>query len=417
IAKDMTQWEAVEEQLLSSQIDDYVNRAERSRLSYNQQTDEFRQLNHDFQAYLGDIRTIDDENQEKTAKIEHLRNEYISTIENLLRKLPGDFHVNSTILNDAVLDRYRLKSKVKRLQMEKDEFKKRIGFLVQNDKDQQKMLTNLVKQERFVKQEFSKLNEQMKSIMMYVENEKQQNRQAMEKVDSLLVQLEKSSIDKAKTQYEIQTLKEEIKLMQTAKEFLSEERETIIGVQAEANEFMLSRLNDSILRIRDDFSILNQSQLKQSENEYKQMLQVVEESINANIDDDSNDILMSQRRQSELEELHQETSQAQQELLTLNNYNQALSDRVNQMEMDLLTVQDEHLKSLQEKDLEVERNKNELQQLYEKLNNLAEYDKNLKFELTLYRGVLESEYRRRQQPSKQQTTRTRVSFGTNDNNN
>jgi len=48
------------------------------------------------------------------------------------------------------------------------------------------------------------------------------------------------------------------------------------------------------------------------------------------------------------------------------------------------------------KDNELEYSKIELQTLNEKLNHLAEYDRNLKFELTLYRGVLESEYRRKQ---------------------
>ena len=50
------------------------------------------------------------------------------------------------------------------------------------------------------------------------------------------------------------------------------------------------------------------------------------------------------------------------------------------------------------KDKEFERNQTALQSLYEKLNHLAEYDRNLKFELTLYRGVLESEHRRKQPP-------------------
>ena len=48
------------------------------------------------------------------------------------------------------------------------------------------------------------------------------------------------------------------------------------------------------------------------------------------------------------------------------------------------------------KDLEFGQNQIELQNLNEKLNHLAEYDRNLKFELTLYRGVLEGEDRRKQ---------------------
>ena len=55
------------------------------------------------------------------------------------------------------------------------------------------------------------------------------------------------------------------------------------------------------------------------------------------------------------------------------------------------------MQQLISKDNELEHSKLELQTLNEKLTHLAEYDRNLKFELTLYRGVLESEHRRKQQ--------------------
>ena len=45
----------------------------------------------------------------------------------------------------------------------------------------------------------------------------------------------------------------------------------------------------------------------------------------------------------------------------------------------------------------MQRSKIELEVLNEQLTQLTEYDRNLQFELTLYRGVLESEYRRKQQ--------------------
>jgi hypothetical protein len=59
------------------------------------------------------------------------------------------------------------------------------------------------------------------------------------------------------------------------------------------------------------------------------------------------------------------------------------------------------MQQLISKDNELERSKIELQTLNEKLNHLAEYDRNLKFELTLYRGVLEGEYRRKQSVNNQ----------------
>ena len=50
----------------------------------------------------------------------------------------------------------------------------------------------------------------------------------------------------------------------------------------------------------------------------------------------------------------------------------------------------------------------ELQSLKEKLNHLAEYDRNLKFELALYRGVLESEHRRKQYQKQSSTNVTNL---------
>jgi len=65
------------------------------------------------------------------------------------------------------------------------------------------------------------------------------------------------------------------------------------------------------------------------------------------------------------------------------------------------------MRELTIKDNELECSRIELQTLNEKLSYLSEYDRNLKFELTLYRGVLESEWRRKQQKlnNKQQPLR------------
>jgi hypothetical protein len=112
--------------------------------------------------------------------------------------------------------------------------------------------------------------------------------------------------------------------MQTAKEFLDEERETIIATQTDANEYLLSRLNESINRIREDFHELNQTQLKQTENEYKQMLQILEENFMAN------ETTTTHQRpiQPDYERLHNEHQSVLQELTTLKDHNETLSERV-----------------------------------------------------------------------------------------
>jgi chromosome segregation ATPase len=305
-------------------IDDAVLRAEQSRVSYNLQTEEFRSLNTNLQTYLDDIKIIDDDNHKLQENIEQIRTQYIITLENHLKRLPNDFRIQSQLLNDVHIERYKLKSRTRRFLTEREEYKRRINFVSRNEKDQIKQLNILQKQERIIRNEFTQLNEQLQRTLKYVENEKQIHQQAMDRVDDLQIQLEQKCVERSKTEFEIQSLKEEVKLMQTTKEFLNEERETIISSQTEANEYLLSRLIDSINRIREDFNQLNKSQLEQIDNEYKQNLQKLEENLLTN-----QTINISQQTiSSENERLENENQSALQQLTIINDQNQILTEQV-----------------------------------------------------------------------------------------
>ncbi|CAF4982603.1 unnamed protein product, partial [Rotaria sp. Silwood1] len=383
-------------------VDDIFLRAKQSHIAYNLQTEEFHNLNENLQTYLNDIKKIDDENHQLQNNIEQIRTNYIKILENNLKYLPENFRQESHILTEAHIERYKSKSHAKRFINEREELKKRINFIASNEKEQIKRLNNLQRQQCLVEKELKILNEQLQNLYNYIENEKQTHQQAMNKVDDLQIQLEQICIERSKTEFEIQTLREELKLMHTAKEFLDEEHQTILLTQTEANEYLLSCLNEFILRIRDDFNELNKTQLKQMENEYKQIMINIEENslTNANI----NETIINQQHsiQNECEKLQNENQSITQELTKLNDYNQILSEQILAMETDLYSIRNERMQELILKDNELERSKIELQSLNEKLNHLAEYDRNLKFELTLYRGVLEGEYRRKQQQQKQQ---------------
>ncbi|CAF3930076.1 unnamed protein product, partial [Adineta steineri] len=384
--------------LLDGQLfSNVVSRVEQSRFSYTSQNEEFHNLNTNLQTYLSDIKRIDDENGELQKTIEQIRTNYILTLENHLQRLPEDFREESRILTDAHLERYKSKTRAKRFINQREEFKKRITFVANNEKEQVKYINYLQKQERSVQKELKVLSDQFQNLYKSIEREKQIHQQAMDKVDQLQIQLEQICIERSKTEFEIQNLREEVKLMQTAKEFLNDEYETILSTQTEANEYFISCLDESIINIREDFDDLNKRQLKQVENEYKQMIKILEENslTTANI----NETTMNHQRktQFECEKLQDEHQSITQELTTLNDHNQILSERIFAMESDLFTIRDEHIQDLIIKDDELEQSKNELQSLHNKLSHLTEYDRNLKFELTLYRGVLESEYRRKQQ--------------------
>lgn len=116
--------------------------------------------------------------------------------------------------------------------------------------------------------------------------------------------------------------------MQTAKEFLDEECEAILGTQAEANDYFLSCLNESIVRIQDDFDELNTRQLKQVESDYEQMIKVAEEQTLAKVATVQETSDRQGAAQVECDKLRNENHSATHELSALHDTNRTLTERV-----------------------------------------------------------------------------------------
>lgn len=181
-------------------LDDVVSRVEQSRLAYSSQTEEFHGLNTNLETYLNDLKEIDDENRQLQDSVEQIRTNYISTLENHLKRLPDDFRQQSRTLTEAHIERYKLKSHAKRFVNEREEVKKRINFLANNEKEQMKRLNLLQKHQSSLEKELKRLREQMKTLYDCVENEKQKHREAMTKVDELQIQLEQVCNQRSKTE-------------------------------------------------------------------------------------------------------------------------------------------------------------------------------------------------------------------------
>ena len=181
-------------------LDGLLLRVEQSRLSYTVQREEFHQLNENLQIYLHEMKRVEDENRQIQTKIDELRGNYFSTLEQHLKRLPSDFQQESEILNQAHLERYRSKSRARRHLNEREELKKRVQFLLNQEKQQMKIINNLNKQKHRLTIESMKLNEQIQHLMNYVDKEKQTYHHSMEKVDQLYLQLEQICVERSKTE-------------------------------------------------------------------------------------------------------------------------------------------------------------------------------------------------------------------------
>ena len=116
--------------------------------------------------------------------------------------------------------------------------------------------------------------------------------------------------------------------MQTAREFLDDERDLFITSQTEAGEYYRSHLNESIQQIREDFQQLNRAQLKQLENEFEEKLRWLGEFSSSS---SSSEIVSDDPQRVEREQWENESRLVTQELNIVNAQYQTLTQRVQQM--------------------------------------------------------------------------------------
>jgi len=305
-------------------FDDVVFHIEQSRSSYNNQTNEFRGLNTNLENYLENIKTIDHDNRQLQQQIEQIHGEYLLTLENHFKRLPDDFHEQSRILTDVHLQRYQLKSRTRRLHAQRQEFKRRIEFVSTTEKSQLKHLAHLQKQDRHLRQDLSQLTDQYEKLFNQVQNDKLIYQQSMTIFDQLQIHFEDICLQRSKSEFEVQALKEEIKLLSTTREFLLDECENIRSTQTDANEYLLVYLNESISRIREDFQKIHQSQFEQIENEYKLTFESFEENLR-------NEQLKSVQISTNTQQLEHDYERIFDDLTKLNNQNQKLTTQIIQM--------------------------------------------------------------------------------------
>ena len=328
-------------------FDRAVHQAEQSRQSYNVQTEEFRSLNENFTSYLDEIKTIDGFNRQLQQQIDQMREEFVRLLETHLLRAPDEFRELSRALTAAHLERYKFKSRARRFAAEREEWKRRIRFVSADTKEQIKQLNLMEKRHRASCTEHRQIAEQITNLGRHVENEKIHHRQAMDRVDQLQQDFERVCVERSKTevkllrlrlllrlnsllllQFEIQSLKEEVQLMQTAREFLDDERELFLTSQTEAGEYYRLHLNESIQRIREDFQQLNRSQLKQLENEYEEKFRWLGDFSSSS---SSSEILTDDSQRVEREQLENDYRIVTQELNIVNDQYQTLTQRVEQM--------------------------------------------------------------------------------------
>ena len=176
-------------------------------------------------------------------------------------------------------------------------------------------------------------------------------------------------------------MKEEIKLLRTTKEFLVEEKQNLDLTQIDANEDFLNRLQQSIERLRNDFQQLNENQLKQIEETYRETIERL-----------GNELKPNDKQQIE-ENQWENLCRSEEEILkNLYEENNHLTDEILRLESDRIDLRNEYEEDLDEKNRIFAKSQRNFGELTEKLSHLAEYDRNLKFELTLYRNVLQGEH-------------------------
>lgn len=159
----------------------------------NFENEEIRNLNSTLETFLV-------ENRRLKKIVEEKKSERFGSIEENLRKFVENFEDRSRKLTEIHGERYKTKCRTRRWICSRDEMKKRVVFLVNEENELRKILKEMEKLRKTSEKEIEKLKIRRDRSSRIVAKEKENHVESMKKLDELKIDLEKIRVERSRSE-------------------------------------------------------------------------------------------------------------------------------------------------------------------------------------------------------------------------
>ncbi|CAF3392070.1 unnamed protein product [Rotaria sp. Silwood1] len=383
------------------------------RVQHQREKQELAELNDRFRGYLDRVKILENKNFKLTSQLEDIAKAWGAASQAIIVQYGGPLDRLRQEVNDCMLCEADLQTRLRRSHYNIDNYRSLIHDETSwNDRQEGKREQLKLEYEHSCS-ELSALQKSYKQVEDQLKTLLKQREDYLNEIDQLNEQSYKSTIDRIKSDLQVQTLREEIPFLNDIHAHLISEFEQLKPANGiDAQLFYRQELEKAIRDIRRDFETLNAAQRKEMEDYY-----------HIKIEEMQNDAkkLPLQGRQDNLSKISEqikstkfELNDTQKLLISEKDKFKELQDRLAKLEEEYNYVRNQRSAAHDNINKELATAQEHIEQLTGEIDTILRSNITLESEIYIYRRLLDSETNRLTQQTIEQVSSpepTPASFG------
>ncbi|CAF0806790.1 unnamed protein product [Adineta steineri] len=369
---------------------------------------ELQELNNKLSTYIDHVQRLENRNADLSAVVEDLKRKWGGDAAQLHALYGPDLKTLREAIDDSQYGHISQELKLKRFEYDINQAKQLIaafdGIKVYDLNGLQQELNMSIQELENITDRFNRqleLLDQQRTNLANFHNE----------LDNLQNELMTHQLESITVESELQTLKELIAFEDALYQAQREELLSITTPLLDVSNFYRNELTRAILDIRQDFDVLQQSQAIELEEYYRMKIEHLQQEVAEdnerkrllNMTNETVDKSLQTSSWKDLDNIYQQ--------LKIDNHQ--LQGNLDALSDDLAKIQEEHIREREILDRELNQLRDELSIKQETIDNMLGNNISLRFELSTYRRLLNSEEQRlnrldQQQQQQQQLTNSSV---------
>ncbi|CAF0786619.1 unnamed protein product [Adineta steineri] len=358
---------------------------------------ELQELNNKLYKYIDNVQRLEHRNADLSAVVEDLKRKWGGDAAQLHALYGPDLKTLREAIDDSQYGHISQELKLKRFEYDINQAKQLIAAF---DGIKVYDLNGLQQELNMSIQELENITDRFNRQLQLLDQQRTNLANFHNELDGLQNELMTHQLESITVESELQTLKELIAFEDALYQAQREELLSITTPLLDVSNFYRNELTRAILDIRQDFDVLQQSQAIELEEYYRMKIEhlqqeVAEDNERKRLLNMTNEIVDKSLQTSSWKDLNNIYQQ-----LKIDNHQ--LQGNLDAMSDDLAKIQEEHIREREILDRELNQLRDELSIKQETIDNMLGNNISLRFELSTYRRLLNSEEQRLNRLDQQQ---------------
>ncbi|CAF0873208.1 unnamed protein product [Rotaria sordida] len=383
------------------------------RVQHQREKQELAELNDRFRGYLDRVKILENKNLKLTSQLDEISKTWGATSQAIISQYSGPLDHLRQEVNDCMLFEADLQSRLRRSHYNIDNYRSLIHDETSwNDRQEVKRAQLKLEYEHScaelsaLQKSYKQIDEQLKILL-------KQREDYLNDIDQLNEQSYKSTIDRIKSDLQVQTLREEIPFLNDVHAHIISEFEQLKPASGiDAQLFYRQELEKAIRDIRRDFETLNMAQRKEMEDYYHIKIEEMQ--------NDAKKLALPSRQDNfskiseQIKSTKFELNDTQKLLISEKDKFKELQDHLAKLEDDYNYVRNQRNATYDNINKELTTAHEHIEQLSGEIDTILESNITLESEINIYRRLLDSETNRLTQQIVEQVSSpepTPASFG------